>query len=157
MTLVGIDRFCDFTQSLNATSLKTDSGSCYIICVVQLTTLRIVKISSRKRMKNAHHGRGCVWKIFDSSVPWNKLKPHLLCRSCEWRLNNFRVLEFRTLITESKSHFKRTERVKDLFKVSLRHRRPKLCTCLSLLIVSKRLLTFNCFTYVSKGHFMPCY
>ena len=146
-----MDRFFDFTQSLNATSLKTypssDSGSCYIICVVQLTTLRIVKISSRKQMKNAHHGRGCVWKIFDSSVPWNKLKPHLLCRSCEWRLNNFRVLEFRTLITESKNHFKRTERVKDLkCHCAIGKRRPKLCTCLSLLIVSKRLLTFNCFT-----------
>ena len=64
-------------------------------------------------MENSHPaGRGCVEKIFDSSLP---------------QLNNFRV--FRALINESltESHFERSERVKRFIEVSPRRRHPKLC------------------------------
>ena len=50
-------------------------------CVVQLRMLHIVKISVFKKANEEFHtmaARGCVWKIFDSSLPQNELEPRLL-------------------------------------------------------------------------------
>ena len=89
--------------------------------VVPLRTLHIVKISSTTgEWRIARYGRGCVWKIYDSSDHYrgmNSWKPGLLRRSCERWENNFRV--FRALITESQSYFERSERVKRFIVVTV--------------------------------------
>ena len=50
------------------------------------------------------------------TLPRNELRPHLLCRPCERRLNNFKA--FRAMITESQSHFQRSDRVKRCIEAS---------------------------------------
>ena len=87
-------------------------------CVVPLRTLHIVKISSTRRMKNCTlQPKLCMEDLrLIWSLPWNELKPGLLCRSCERWENSFRV--FRALITESQSYFERGERVKRFIVVT---------------------------------------
>lgn len=45
---------------------------------------------------------------FGGTLQHHELRPHLVCRPCERRLNNFRA--FKAMITESQSHFQRSER-----------------------------------------------
>lgn len=73
-----------------------------------------------------------------SSLPQNKLKPCLLCTSCERLLNNSRV--FRALITESQSHFERSERVKTFIEVSLHRQNPELCSVRRILEIEELLM-----------------
>jgi len=46
--------------------------------------------------------------VFGGTLQRKELRPHLVCRPCERRLNNFRA--FRAMITESQSHLQRSER-----------------------------------------------
>ena len=46
--------------------------------------------------------------VFGGTLQRHELRPHLVCRPCERRLNNFRA--FKAMITESQSHFQRSER-----------------------------------------------
>ena len=54
--------------------------------------------------------------VYGGTLPGNELRPHLLCRPCERRLNNFKA--FRAMITESQSHFQRSDRVKRCIEAS---------------------------------------
>ena len=54
--------------------------------------------------------------VYGVTLPGNELRPHLLCRPCERRLNNFKA--FRAMITESQSHFQRSNRVKRCIEAS---------------------------------------
>ena len=57
--------------------------------------------------------------VFGGTLQRHELRPHLVCRPCERRLNNFRA--FKAMITGSQSHFQRSERqerVKRCFEVS---------------------------------------
>ena len=54
--------------------------------------------------------------VYGGTLPRNELRPHLLCRPCERRLNNFKA--FRAMITESQSHFQRSDRVKRCIEAS---------------------------------------
>ena len=51
---------------------------------------------------------GLAEAVFGGTLQRHELKPHLLCRPCERRLNNSRA--FKAMITESQSHFQRSER-----------------------------------------------
>ena len=46
--------------------------------------------------------------VFGGTLQRHELKPHLACRPCERRLNNSQA--FKAMITESQSHFQRSER-----------------------------------------------
>ena len=46
--------------------------------------------------------------VFGGTLQRHELRPNLVCRPCERRLNNFRA--FKAMITESQSHFQRNER-----------------------------------------------
>ena len=52
--------------------------------------------------------------VYGGTLPGNELRPHLLC---ERQLNNFKA--FRAMITESQSHFQRSDRVKRCIEASL--------------------------------------
>ena len=54
--------------------------------------------------------------VYGGTPPGNELRPHLLCMPCERQLNNFKA--FRTMITESQSHFQRSDRVKRCIEAS---------------------------------------
>ena len=82
--------------------------------------------------------RLCVWEIFESSLSWKESKPHLLRRSWERWLNNFRI--FRALITESRSHFESSEMVKRFTEVSLCRRCAQPCRAQSLRIIETNSL-----------------
>ena len=74
---------------------SSDSGnpSCSRFCgLVQLRTLHIVKISSRRQKNNCMPllPRLCM-EAFESSLPWNESKPCLLWRFCEQWLTYWRV------------------------------------------------------------------
>ena len=60
--------------------------------------------------------------VYGGTLPGNELRPHLLCRPCERRLNNFKA--FRAMITESQSHFQRSDRVKRCIEASPGVRAP---------------------------------
>ena len=51
---------------------------------------------------------------FGGTLQRHELRPHLVCRPCERRLNNFRA--FKAMITESQSHFQRSKRQKGVKK-----------------------------------------
>ena len=62
--------------------------------------------------------------VFGGTLQRHELRPHLVSRPCERRLNNFRA--FKAMITESQSHFQkneRQERVKRCIEVSPTARR----------------------------------
>ena len=46
--------------------------------------------------------------VFGGPLQRHELRPHLVCRPCDRRLNNFRA--FKAMIAESQSHFQRNER-----------------------------------------------
>ena len=46
--------------------------------------------------------------VFGGTLQRHELRPHMVCRPCERRLNNFRA--FKGMITKSQSHFQRNER-----------------------------------------------
>ena len=54
--------------------------------------------------------------VYGGTLPRSELRPHLLCRPCERRLNNFKA--FRAMITESQSNFQRSDRVKRCIEAS---------------------------------------
>ena len=120
-------------------------ASCCRFCgLVQLGTLHIVKISSRRQKNDCTLPPPRICKApFESSLPRNESKPRLLWRSCERWLTNFRI--FMAWITESRSHFERRETVKRFTKVSLRHRRAELCRAQSLRMIERRLVAV-CFS-----------
>ena len=128
---------------------SSDSGnpSCSRFCsLVQLGTLHIVKISSRRQKNNCTPSppRLCI-EAFESSLTRNESKRCQLWRSCERGLTNFRI--FRALITESRSHFERKETVKRFTEVSLRRRRAELCRARSLRMIERRLVAIEvCFS-----------
>ena len=90
--------------------------SCCRLCgLVQLGTVHIVT-SPQEGKRIACLGRGCLWKIFKSSLPRKELHVHVklrlvhVCESYERPLNNFRAL--RALIIERQSHFEGAKQLK---------------------------------------------
>ena len=70
-------------------------------CAVQLRELNITKNLLKKANEEFLAAND---DVYGRSLPWNKLRPQVLCRPCEWQLNNFRA--FRALLTESQNHLK---------------------------------------------------
>ena len=83
-------------------------------CVVQLRTFKYRKNLFKKSNEQL---LAAAEVVYGGTLPGNELRPHLLCRPCERRLNNFKA--FRAMITESQSHFQRSDRVKRCIQVSL--------------------------------------
>ena len=54
--------------------------------------------------------------VYGGTLPRNELRPHLLCRPCERRLNNFKA--FRAMIIKSQSRFQRSDTVKRCIETS---------------------------------------
>ena len=54
--------------------------------------------------------------VYGGTLTRNELRPHLLCRPCERRLNNFKA--FRAMILKSQSRFQRSDRVKRCIEAS---------------------------------------
>ena len=73
--------------------------------------LQIVRFSQRRQtlFKKATEELLALAKaVFGGTLQRHELMPHLVCRPYERPLNNFRA--FKTMITESQSHFQRSER-----------------------------------------------
>ena len=101
-------------QTPEKTYRSSDSGnqSCCRLC----GSVKDFKYCKNLCKKSNEELLAAAEAVYGGTLPRNELRPHLLCRPCERRLNNFKA--FRAMITESQSHFQRSDRVKRCIEAS---------------------------------------